>query len=164
MTQGIDMELAALRRMTPGGLRGKYLEVFGEPSRSGNKDYLFKRIAWRLQSLAEGTLSERARRRAAELARDTDLRMTVPRPPKTSPDATTVVAPLAARGPRPLMPGTVLTRAYRGRNVIVTVLAKGFEYDGQVYRSLTAVAEAVTGTHWSGNLFFRINKGAAREA
>lgn len=48
----------------------KYEEVFGEPTRAGNKDFLFKRIAWRIQSLAEGDLSERARRRADALARD----------------------------------------------------------------------------------------------
>ena len=75
-------ELSALRRMSPAQLRDKYLEVFGEPSRSGNKDFLFKRVAWRIQSLAEGGLSARARRRAEELARDADVRLTMPRPRK----------------------------------------------------------------------------------
>src|SRR4051812_11804651 len=77
----VDKELAALMTMTPTQLRERYLAVFGEPTRSGNKEYLQKRIAWRIQSLAEGTLSERARRRAAELARDADLRVTMPRTP-----------------------------------------------------------------------------------
>src|SRR5678816_1818443 len=80
--QNIAKILAELARMTPAQLRAKYLEVFGEPSRSGNKDFLFKRVAWRIQALAEGGLSERARRRAEELARDTDIRLTIPRPPK----------------------------------------------------------------------------------
>src|SRR3954452_18313376 len=62
-------------------LREQYLEVFGEPSGSGNKAYLFKKLAWRLQSLAEGGLSERAKRRAEELVRDADLRTNVRRPP-----------------------------------------------------------------------------------
>lgn len=61
MAQNIAAELAALRRMTPAQLREKYAEVFGESTRTGNKDFLFKRVAWRIQSLAEGTLSERAR-------------------------------------------------------------------------------------------------------
>src|SRR3954467_2564281 len=78
----IEQTVAALRRMTPAQLRAKYLEVFGEPTRSGNKEFLFKRLAWRIQSLAEGTLSDRARRRAEELARDADVRTTLPRPPK----------------------------------------------------------------------------------
>src|SRR5688572_5895655 len=139
-TGSIEQTLAALRRMTPALLREKYLEVFGEPSRSGNKDFLFKRLAWRIQSLAEGTLSERARRRAEELARDADLRTTLPRPPKQQPDA----AARTARLPAPTaltahdrlpLPGTVLTRKYRGRQVETKVLPHGFEYEGQVYGS-----------------------------
>jgi hypothetical protein len=69
----IEQTIAPLRRMTVTQLRDRYLEVFGEPSRSGNKDFLSKRVAWRVQSLAEGGLSERARRRAEELARDADI-------------------------------------------------------------------------------------------
>ena len=74
MSMSIEQMVAALGRMTAAQLRQKYLEVFGEPSRSGNMDFLFKRVAWRVQSLAEGGLSERARRRAEELARDADIR------------------------------------------------------------------------------------------
>lgn len=59
-------EIMSLSRMTVGELREKYLEVFGEETRSHHKDFLRKRIAWRLQALAEGDLSERARRRAEE--------------------------------------------------------------------------------------------------
>jgi hypothetical protein len=160
MVQNLKIELAGLRRMSPAELREKYLELFGEPSRSGNKDFLFKRIAWRMQSLAEGTLPERARQRAAELARDADIRMTMPRPPKATPGATQHVKPApATRDERVPMPGTVLARKYRGRVAEVTVLAKGFEWDGQVYRSLSAVAEAVTGSHWNGHLFFGLTDG-----
>src|SRR4051794_6189844 len=149
-------------------LRQKYLEVFGEPSRSGNKAYLFKKLAWRLQSLAEGGLSERALRRAEELARDADLRTTVPRPPKESVGAAarTVVlaAPSSADGRDRLpIPGTVLTRTYRGKHVAVTVLPDGFEFEGQTYKSLSAIAKAVTGSHWNGYLFFGPS-GLRREA
>jgi len=52
------------------------------------------------------------------------------------------------------VPGTILSREYKGREVRVLVLEKGFECDGQVYRSLSAVAEAITGSHWNGWLFF----------
>ena len=48
----------------------------------------------------------------------------------------------------------MLTRKYRGQLVAVKVLAKGFEYDGENYRSLSAVAKVVTGSHWNGLLFF----------
>jgi hypothetical protein len=84
VVQNVHKEIAALLEMAPAELRAKYLEVFGEPTRSGNKSFLFKRLAWRLQSLAEGGLSDRARRRAAELARDADIRMMIPRSPKAS--------------------------------------------------------------------------------
>ncbi len=159
MVQNVKAEIAALRKMTPAQLREKYLEVFGEPTRAGNKDFLFKRIAWRLQSLAEGTLSERARQRAAELARDADIRMTMPRPPAVTPGATPRRQAAPAHGERVPIPGTVLTRQYRGRVIEVTVLPRGFEWEGQIYRSLTAVAQAVTGSHWNGHLFFGLRDG-----
>ena len=59
------------------------------------------------------------------------------------------------------MPGTVLTRPYKGRTITATVLDDGFEYEGEVYRSLSAVAKAVTGSHWSGNYFFGL-KGRSK--
>lgn len=144
--------------MRTADLRQKYLELFGEPSRSGNRDFLCKRLAWRIQSLREGSLSDRARLRAAELARDADIRTTVPRLPKVGSPHATGPAPAALSRDRLPMPGAVLTRVYQGRTVAVTVLPKGFEFDGQVYRSLSAVAKAVTGSHWNGYLFFGLAK------
>jgi len=72
-------EIEELSRMTVSQLRQKYLEVFGEQSRSNNRQFLFRRIARRIQALAEGGLSERARRRAMEIANDADLRIRAPR-------------------------------------------------------------------------------------
>ncbi|MBK9128156.1 MAG: DUF2924 domain-containing protein [Phycisphaerales bacterium] len=70
MSLNIAKEVAALGRLTVKDLRAKHIEVLGEVTRSGNRQCLFPRIAWRLQALAEGDLTERARRRAQELARD----------------------------------------------------------------------------------------------
>jgi hypothetical protein len=75
----VEKEVAALQRMTVNELRERYREVFGEESRSRNKQFLWKRIAWRTQALEEGGLSERARRRAMELAKDADIRIRPPR-------------------------------------------------------------------------------------
>jgi len=61
-------EIQGLARMTVGELREKYIDVFGEETRSYHKEFLRKRIAWCIQVLAEGDLTERARRRAEELA------------------------------------------------------------------------------------------------
>jgi hypothetical protein len=79
MSQSINKEIAALQRMTTGELQTRYAEAFGEAAWTRNKAWLVKRIAWRLQVLAEGDLSERARQRAAELANDADLRLAPPR-------------------------------------------------------------------------------------
>lgn len=79
MNLDIDRELAALHRMTVPDLRQRHLEVFGHETGTHNKLHLIRKIAWRIQALAEGDLSERARQRAAELARDADVRV---RPPK----------------------------------------------------------------------------------
>ena len=72
-------EIQGLSRLTVGQLREKYLDVFGEETRARHKVYLRKRIAWRLQALAEGDLSKHVRRRAEELAADADLRLRAPR-------------------------------------------------------------------------------------
>src|SRR5207247_6148843 len=71
--------ISGLQRLTTQELRVRYAELFGETTSVKNRTWLLRRVAWRLQSLAEGDLSERARQRAAELANDADLRTTVPR-------------------------------------------------------------------------------------
>ena len=163
--QSITQQLASLATMGPAALRAKYHEVFGEPTRCGNKPYLYKKIAWRIQALAEGGLSERARRRAEELARDADIRTTVPRSPSASTDAAqrTVVLKAPSSGDaRVPIPGTVLTRTYRGKTVAVSVLRDGFDYQGQTYKSLSAIAKAITGSHWNGPRFFGLSTKARK--
>ena len=166
MELNVAQELVVLKRMTPAELRIKYREAYGEESRSGHKDWLVKRIIWRLQALAEGDLSERARRRTVELANDADLRRNSPRPPKPAAvPRQRLVAPQAVLtvDDRLPMPGTVITRRYKGENLQVHVLSSGFAYEGEVYRTLSAVAKAITGTHTNGFLFFRMgNYGGAR--
>jgi hypothetical protein len=161
MELNVGREVTALRRLTPQQLRARYAEVFGEETAARNKAWLVKRIAWRLQALAEGDLSERARKRAAELANDADLRLNPPRTrplPETAPEpAETVVLPFQPDYRLP-PPGTVLSRPYKGEEVRVMVLAQGFEYQGRAYKSLSAVAKAVTGSHCNGYLFFRVGR------
>src|SRR5438270_6800480 len=106
-------ERAALQRLTVPQLRARYAEIFGETTNANNRLWLVKKIAWRLQALAEGGLSERARQRAAELANDADLRAN---PPPTIP----MPVPTEAAATRPPAddrlppPGTILTRPYKG--------------------------------------------------
>lgn len=170
-TENVKKHIAALGRMTVGQLQKRYADVFGEPARSGNRQWLLRRVAWRLQVLAEGDLAtraiERSRERARELARDADLRLRPPDVPVAPADqnGTVVTGRLAIqRDDRIPPPGTVLARRFKGHEYKVTVLPNGFEYDGEVYRSLSAVAHAISGSHWNGLLFFGLTKNRKKEA
>lgn len=155
----IARELAALQRLTIPELRRRYAELYGDATRSGNRTWLVRRLAWRLQELAEGGLSDRAKRRAAELANDADLRVL---PPRTfAVDGDTAPPPKTLRfqqDERLPPPGSVLTRRYKGQEIQVLVRADGFEHAGRVFPSLSAVAREVTGTHTNGFLFFKLNQ------
>jgi len=157
-SMNITKELAAMERMSVDALRGKYAAVFGEPTNARHKRWLVRRIAWRLQALDEGDLSERARRRAAELATDAELRMTTPRASHGPlPGETQTVTMPTATDHRLPASGTVIVRPYKGRTLQVLVRTDGFEFEGEIYRSLSAVAKAITGSHCNGYLFFRLS-------
>lgn len=141
------LEIAALQKMNVHQLREKYLEVFGEATTSRNKDYLFKRLAYRLQEKRYGGLTTRARARVAELAPIATVRRQFDK-------ETLAELPGLKRDPRLPGPGTVLRRAHSGAVHEVQVLKDGFEYGGQVYRSLSEIARKITGTRWNGFGFF----------
>ncbi len=159
--------IATLRTLGVEQLRDEYLAAFGEPTRSRNREWLFRSVAWQIQALAEGGLTERAKRRVAELARDCDVRPRRDVPKPSAPDepkgATRIVTMPPVRGAGQPLPGSTLVRAYKGREIRVRVRDGDFEYEGRSFRSLTAIAEAVTGAHWSGTLFFGLNKTAKKE-
>lgn len=163
MALNIGKEMAALGRMTVPELRRKYAEVFGEDTTSRHKEFLIRRIIWRLQANQEGGLSERAKQRAVELATESDIRLTAPRPRLVAPGGETVAAPIEfPKDDRLPMPGAIITRRYKNQTIEVRVLPKGFEYEGEIYRTLSAVAKKVTGTHWNGFGFFNlVEKGCA---
>jgi len=153
---GIENERAALSRMTAGELARRYAELFGEATRSWNRAYLNRKIAWKLQALAEGDLSERARRRAEDLAQGAPLRVM---PPKARPSVQAgevLSAKLPSVDHRLPPPGTTIVRQYKGRVLQVLVLTDGFEFEGRRYPSLSAVAKAITGSHINGYRFFRL--------
>ena len=156
----IGHELAALKRLSVTQLQACHAELFGESTTARHKTWLIRRLAWRLQALAEGDLSERARHRAAELARDADLRLQPPKTTTTHDDCRPPVRHGSANHRLP-PPGTILTRSYKGQVLQVQVLEQGFAFNGQLYRSLSAVAKAITGAHYNGYLFFRLNQGGS---
>jgi len=160
-------QIAALQKMTVGQLREKWRELYpGEETRSFNRVYLWRRLAWRVQELAYGGLSERAKARIAELNKDDDLRFLPPRtwtPPMiAAPAPTSRQDGHAVRDPRLPSPGSVITRRYHGREIRVAVTEAGFEWDGRPYRSLSAVARDVCGQRWNGFLFFGLTRRKGR--
>ncbi len=159
MSPKIAAEVAQLPDLTITQLAERYEQVFKEECRSRNKQYLIRRIAWRLQANDEGGLSLETIRKAKELAIDAEVRVTAPREHKN----TRVVRPEPnafvdwdARLPPP---GNMVERQYKGRMIRVVVLQEGFEYEGQRYRSLSAIAKEVSGSHCNGFLFFRLERG-----
>jgi hypothetical protein len=167
MEQSVLIEVEKLRRASLAALRQKYGEVFEEETRCRHREHLFRRIAWRLQVLAEGDLTQRARQRAHQIARDADLRTVAPRDFFGVGSAQVQTAP-GGRAGRPHdsrlpLPGTLLTRQWKGRSILVEVLAKGFRYENRPYSSLSAIAVAVTGTRWNGLAFFGLTRAAGGE-
>lgn len=151
-------EIDGLRQQTVGQLQVKYRAVFGWESRSNHKQFLLRRIAWRLQANAEGGLSERARQRALALAQEADLRIRAPE---------SFLQELASPGrkkpdPRLPAPGQWLRRQFHGQTISVEVLESGFRYQDRVYKSLSAVAREITGVQWNGFSFFQLQDRAQR--
>ncbi len=166
MDTAVLMEIENLRRASLAGLREKFRDVFQEETRCRHREHLFRRIAWRLQALAEGDLSERARGRANEIARDAGLRTVAPRDFFTvggEQVQTTRGNGNRGRDSRLPPPGTLLSRKWKGRTILVEVLAKGFRHENRHYGSLSAIAVAVTGTRWNGLAFFGLTKPAGGE-
>jgi hypothetical protein len=152
MDSETSFAIAELSGLELRALKARYRELYGESSASANKQFLIRRIAWRLQAAAEGDLSERARRRALELANDADLRLRPARVPRSG------VSQESGPDWRLPPPGTVLSREFRGETHLVTIGSQGFDYKGHRYRSLSAVAFAIAGTRWNGFSFFRLGR------
>ena len=151
-------EIARLEDFSVHQLAKRYEELFSDECRSRHKRYLIRRIAWRLQANDEGGLSERALQRANELAVDAKIRVTSPRDELLRNNRVAIAQPdgFVDWDPRLPPPGNWLERKYKGRMIRVLVLADGFEYEGQRYRSLSSIAKEVTSSHVNGFLFFRL--------
>lgn len=153
-------QIDALEELTTTELVNRYAELFGQSVRTRHRAYLLRKLAWRIQALAEGDLSARARQRAAELADDAAVRVMPPRAPAEATTPRSKPAPAHESGAdgRLPAPGAALVRQYKGKTVRVLVEADGFAYQGQRYKSLTAVAQAITGSHLNGYRFFGLEK------
>jgi Protein of unknown function (DUF2924) len=154
-------QIQELEAMTVKELQRKHLELFGTSTRSKHKQQLFKRLAWRVQELKWGGLSDDLLQRLREIEDDRDARFLPPRKPSERMEV--VEVPRRPQKSVPV-PGTVVEREYEGELHRVTILDKGVSYRGKQYRSLSGVANAITGTNWSGPRFFGLKNtnGGAR--
>lgn len=135
-------EITLLPKKSTQELNQLWRSLFHADPPQAGKDYLVRRLAYRVQELAHGTLSD-----AATIILD-GLKPGKMVPGKQPKPECAVPAP-----------GARLIREWQGAEYVVTVLDDGFEYNGCKYRSLSSVAKAITGTHWSGPLFFGLRKG-----
>lgn len=142
-------KLTALQELNTQALRAVWLETFKRPAPKGmSRDLLLRALAYHMQEKAEGGLSKAALKKLASLVGPTgksitQTQLSVPR----------------------LKPGTRLVREWRGETHHVSVLDKGFDYRGDRYASLSQIARQITGTQWSGPLFFGLRKArTARES
>ncbi len=140
----VAVELGKLAKLPTGALREKYTELYGKPVKTGNRQFLLKKVAWKLQADAHGGLSEKAKARAAEIV-----------------DATGVGTKLATkikdarpRDPRLPAPGSIITKTWREKDLQVLVGENDFEFEGQKWRSLSAIASKLLGCPSNGFLFF----------
>lgn len=139
--------LAALKAMSVKELKAEWRRLFGVEAPNNSRPFLELRLAYRIQELAYGGLSKTTVRILDALA-DEYRGIAVRKP--------TLV------DPRKPIAGTKLVREWAGVEHTVTVLRDGFEYQGRRYKSLSAIARAVTGTRWNGWRFFGLRTAEAR--
>ena len=151
MNEPILSQIMALKNAPISELKQKYGELFaGKKASSDNRIYLWQKIVYRIQELEYGGIPEEAQNKAKELAKEYDpINNKALRPDITKRQH-------LSRDQRLPIPGTVITKEYKGIAVEVKVLEKGFEYNGKTYKSLTAIAKEITGCHWNGYLFFNM--------
>lgn len=153
-----EARIEALQNMTVSELRRQWVLLFGnKPYTTRNRIFLIKRLTWRINTLLHGGLSDRALKRAEEIADESLIRMR-PRNYKTieqdvvAPNSTPLNVPA-----NELPAGTVIQREFKGVQHTVTVLKDHrFVYDGRVYKSLTEIAWKICGYPKSGNYFFNL--------
>jgi hypothetical protein len=166
MKKTLRDRIAALSAMDVPALREEHRRVFGKDPVSAHRQFLFRKIAWRMQADREGGLPDSARELARAIARDAPLRIRVISNAEKlrggiplERTTTTTIAP--GHDSRLPMPGGLIVKQFRGETIVVKVVDEGFEYRDRRYGSLSAIAQEITGTKWNGFLFFGLTKEKA---
>ncbi len=156
MALDINAEIARLEALTTLELKAEFARLWGSVAYSKNRRHLIRRCAWRLQEMEYGGLSERALRRAEEIADESSLRQIPPRNAKWQKIGHGLQR--KTRDPRLPKSGSTLVRRYRGKTITVEVLESTFEWKGEEYPSLSSLAKAITGSHVNGYQWFGLAK------
>lgn len=147
-------QIMGLREKSLAELQTKYKELFGQEPPSSNKVFLWRKIAYRLQELECGNVSQEAQGKIQELIKRYDpVNNTNIRPNNANGRAGKMNSSRDRRLP---IPGTLITKEYKGKKCELKILEQGFEYNNKTYKSLSAIAKEVTGAHWNGYLFFNL--------
>ncbi len=160
----VGAKLAELEHMNVAELAAKFEALFGRPTRTRNRDYLRKRLGWRVQELASGGLPPSAIARIAALGDGLPDRWRMREVALGAPVLVEAALPRTPRDPRLPPPGETLRRVVGGEVHEVVVLPSEFEYRGERFKTLSAVAKRITGTAWNGFAFFGLPKSPRKEA
>lgn len=157
MKENISEQIQGLRGTPLSEVQERYKKLFNvSEAPCANKPYLIKKIAYKLQEMVDGGLSDEAEMRIIDLIEKYDpINNKALRPQVISAGKNVVSIPFM-RDKRLPIPGTVIHKKYKGQDIHVKVLDKGFEYKDKYYRSLTAIASELTGAHWNGFSFFNL--------
>lgn len=158
MSESIAAQVVALQKMTVFELRVEWEKVFGEATKQRHRVFLWKRLARKLQENQLPKLSKEEEARVTEYREQ--IRQMHPNDWFPGKQKKQPQPKRRTKNNRTPPPGTIITREYKGHQISIKVLDDGFEYEGQVFRSLSAVAREITGTSWNGFTFFRLDKGA----
>lgn len=146
MSDSVLKQVANLNNMSYDELKALYVTLHGKEPPAYNRDFIVKRLAYRIQEIAYGGLSEEAHRKMDDVLKRHGYNENA-MPVRTSRRS-------AGRSKNLPVIGSKLIREWNGRRYEVTALHDGFEFNGRKYRSLSAIAKAITGTHWNGRAFF----------
>jgi len=156
MENTVNTKIATLKNKSIPELQKDFEALLdGQKASSDNKIYLVRRISYRLQELKYGRLSQKAQNRLKELIGLYDPVNNKAVRPKVSLETQARIKN-RGRDTRLPIPGTIITKDYRGKKYQVKILESGFEFEDKVYKHLTAVAEKITGAHWNGYNFFNL--------
>lgn len=139
MKDTVLKQLSALQTMDMEALKAMWKDLYDIPPPKSNRTFLIRRISYRIQEIAYGGLTAETKTKIRKMKRDPGAGVT---------ERSRELPP----------PGTMITREYQGVEHRVTVLDSGFEYQGRRYSNLSVIARVITGTRWSGPVFFGLKR------